>query len=467
MISFRHLGILVLAGGLLIPSAGLQQARAAAPVTVTIWTGAWVAPVGPTPIAAGIRAVIARYQQLHPNIKIDWTAYTPQQDPSTYQTLLTAISGGKAPDIAMIDRFLTAEFAAEGAVEPITPYLPKNAATLATDKHLPGAWSELHGFNGSLYGVPVIYDNVGFWALYYNKTLLQAAGITTPPTTWAQLNADAKQATKKAGSRITTLGYMPYTDTAGELDNFLYGEQGHLISSDGKTAKLNNPVAVKALGEEVAVIDAEGGWSQVARWIPPSTAPASQNPFFMQTAAMTDGGDWYLQDIALYAPKMQFGIVPLPNPAGKDYGAWAGGWSFQLVKGAAHPTEATAFMDYLTSPDGAKTFIQAAQSYGAAHHQVVVLPGALYFAYPGLVQQYNLPLLKTKYPEIYNGIQFFLNSPKTYAATFARDRNVVPGELWQAEQNAAQAALFHKMSPAAALAQQNTIIQKDINSFMK
>lgn len=456
----------VLACLVLIPSLGVRSTHAAAPVTVTIWSGTFDSPVPPTPIGAGFRAVVARYQHLHPSVKISWSEYTPQQDPSTYQTLLTAIAGGKAPDIAEVDRFLGAEFAAKGAIEPLGSYLPKDAATIPLDHRLPGAWAELHGFNGQLYGVPVIFDNVGFWSLYWNKTLFKAAGISGPPHTWAELNADAKKLTMSAGNRITQLGYLPYPDTAGELDGLMYAGNGHLMSSNGKQARLNAPDVTSALGEFVKVVDAQGGWSKVSRLVPTATTPPAQNPFFLGTAAMTDGGDWYLQDIALYAPKMQFGVAPIPNASGRKYGAWAGGWSFQLVKGAKHPAQATAFMDYLTSADAAKTFILAAQSYGQAHHQVVVLPGGLYFAYPSLVKKYNLPLLK-KYPDIYKGILWFVNAPKEYSATYARDRNVVPGELWQAEENAAENALFHKMSVKQALTQQNALVQKDIDNFYK
>jgi multiple sugar transport system substrate-binding protein len=462
----RYLCWLALVSIVLAPSLGMRAVRAATPTAVTIWSATFDSPVPPTPIGAGFKAVIARYEHLHPSVTIKWSEYTPQQDPSTYQTLLTAIAGGKAPDIAEIDRFLAAEFAAKGAIEPLGPYLPRDAATIPIDHRLPGAWEEVHGFNGQLYGVPVIFDNVGFWSLYWNKTLFRDAGLSQPPHTWAQLNADAKKLTKSAGSRIMQLGYLPYPDTAGELDSLVYAENGHMMSGNGKQARLDASVVASALREFVQAIDAEGGWSKVSRLVPTPTTPPAQNPYFLGTAAMTDGGDWYLQDIALYAPTMHFGVVPVPNSTGTNYGAWAGGWSFQLVKGATHPTQAAQFMDYLTSADAAKTFILAAQAYGRAHHQVVVLPGGLYFAYPSLVKEYNLPLLR-KYPDIYNGILWFVNAPKEYHATYARDRNVVPGELWQAEENAAENALFHKMSPQQALAQQNAIVQKDINDFYK
>ncbi len=466
MLSFRHLGVLALAGGLLIPSTGLHSAQAATSLTtITVWSAANDSPSQPTPNGAGYAAIVARYQQLHPNIKINWTEYTPQQDPGSYQTLLTAIAGGKAPDIAMVDRFVAPEFAAKGAVQALDPYLPKNPSMISTDHLMPGAWEELHGFNGSLYGIPVVFDAVGFWSLYYNKTLLSQAGIH-PPTTWAELNAAAKKLTQKAGPRITQLGYLPYPDTAGELDSFLYGQNGHIVSSDGKKAQLDNAVAVGALQEFVDVVDAQGGWSAVSRLIPTATTPAAQNPFYLGTAAMTDGGDWYLQSIALYAPNLQFGVVPMPNQAGKNYGGWAGGWSFQLVTGARHPSEAAQFMDYLTSSDAAKTFILGSQAYGQKHNQLVVLPGGLYFAWPALVTQYNLPLLK-KYPDVLAGVQSFINVPKKYHATYARDRSVVAGEVWTAEENASENALFHKMTPQQALAQQNGVIQAAIDKFYK
>jgi len=465
VIYVRHLRTLALAGCLLIPSAGLGAARAAAPVTVTLWTGTWDSPMSPDSNGAGYAAVLANYEKMNPGVHINWTAYTPKQDPSSYQTLLTAIAGGKAPDVAEVDRFDAAEFAAKDVIEPLDPYLPKNSSMLAVDRLVPGAWGELHGFNGGLYGFPVFYGAVGFWSLYYNKTIFAAAGLQAPKT-WADLNVDAKKLTQKAGPRITQLGYLPYGDTAGEFDSLLYGQNGHIISSNGKTAQLNNPVAVGALQQFVNEVDAQGGWDAVSRLIPTATTPAAQNPFFMGTAAMTDGGDWYLQSIAQYAPKLHFGVIPVPNQTGKNYGAWAGGWSFQLVKGAQHASAATQFLDYLSGSDAAKTFIMASQAYSAKHHQPPVLPGGLYFAYPGLVSQYNLPLLKT-YPDVLAGVRSFMNAPKTYYKTYARDRNVVSGELWTAEENASENALLHKMTPLQALTQQNGTIQAAINSFYK
>ena len=43
-------------------------------------------------------------------------------------------------------------------------------------------------YKGSLYAVPMSMNS---FALYYNKSILAKAGITAPPKTLAQLDADA------------------------------------------------------------------------------------------------------------------------------------------------------------------------------------------------------------------------------------------------------------------------------------
>ena len=51
--------------------------------------------------------------------------------------------------------------------------------------------------DGKTYGYP---NEVDLYALNYNKALFQAAGITHPPTTWAELVTDAQKLTKRDAS---------------------------------------------------------------------------------------------------------------------------------------------------------------------------------------------------------------------------------------------------------------------------
>jgi hypothetical protein len=53
---------------------------------------------------------------------------------------------------------------------------------------LPGAWTTVD-YDGKSYGMPWILDTK---YLFYNKEILEKAGIKAPPKTWAELNEQAK-----------------------------------------------------------------------------------------------------------------------------------------------------------------------------------------------------------------------------------------------------------------------------------
>ena len=53
---------------------------------------------------------------------------------------------------------------------------------------LPGAWTTVQ-YDGKYYGMPWILDTK---YLFYNKEILEKAGIKTPPKTWDELGEQAK-----------------------------------------------------------------------------------------------------------------------------------------------------------------------------------------------------------------------------------------------------------------------------------
>ncbi|EQD27298.1 sugar ABC transporter solute-binding protein, partial [mine drainage metagenome] len=54
------------------------------------------------------------------------------------------------------------------------------------------------------------------WALYYNKSIMKAAGIASPPKTLAQLLADSKKEWKVSGNKLEQIGFYPN----GGFENF-------------------------------------------------------------------------------------------------------------------------------------------------------------------------------------------------------------------------------------------------------
>lgn len=429
--------------------------------TITIWTTSSAAPVGPGAEPAGWKAVTSAYESAHPGVKIDWKVYTPKQDPSSYQSLLTAIAGNNGPDIAAVDRFLTFEFASKGAIEPIQPYLSANSPVYAETKVIPGASFE-QTVNKQLYGVTYPWQAVGFWSLCYNKQMFADAKLA-PPKTWADVVTDTSRLTKISGGRYTQLGYEPYP--GADATNWYYSQSNPtpLVSDNGNKADLTTPAAQAAVQQFANVMNAEGGYAKVTKFANPQNTLPSQDPFYTGHAAMDNCGDWYLQTIAEDYPKLPVGVVPLPPPSGGQPSGWAGGWGFQLVKGTKNAKPASQFLEYLMTKQASKTFLDAYTAYDTQHKLPNVIIGAVVFMYPDMVNA-DMADLKKASPDLYAATQHFIDVPKTYGTINIRPHTLAAGELFTDYDNAAVAAGLGSVSPLAALQKQNGLLQASITA---
>ena len=125
----------------------------------------------------------AKYSAAHPCVKIIRQAPATETDSAYLTHVLSQLSSGAQPGLLMLDNPELAEFAADNVLVPLKslgslPVLAKiNPANLAETT-----------YNGQLYALSLYTNTIG---IFYNKTLLQQAGITTLPKTWAEFAADA------------------------------------------------------------------------------------------------------------------------------------------------------------------------------------------------------------------------------------------------------------------------------------
>jgi len=89
--------------------------------------------------------------------------------------------------------------------------------------------------NGTLYCLPQFVDGA---ILAYNKKLLKQAGISTPPTTWPQILADANAVTQKTG----TPGFCTRGSEAGAaIATFHFGEAYYIPYSTSNKGFMVGP----------------------------------------------------------------------------------------------------------------------------------------------------------------------------------------------------------------------------------
>ena len=156
---------------------------------ITISFANWVSAEAAT--AQGINKVIAEFEDLHPNVKIESIAIPFDQ---TRQQLLTMTAGGNPPDVAMLSGPWSQELGSKGALVDLN--------TLVTDEYLNDNWKgglEAGQYEDSLYALPFSLTPHGFW---YNKGLMEKAGLdpNNPPKTMDELEVAMEQIKSKLGS---------------------------------------------------------------------------------------------------------------------------------------------------------------------------------------------------------------------------------------------------------------------------
>ncbi|MDX6453537.1 MAG: hypothetical protein QOH16_3586 [Gaiellaceae bacterium] len=212
---------------------------AATTKTVTISVASLIP--GSTPAAiAQFNAQVAEFQKANPSIKVK-----PVEYQWTGPTFAAKLAAGTLPTVFEVPFTDARTLGDNGQLADITAEV-KNLPYFS--KYNPAVLAEGTTAKGKIVALP---KGAYAQALHYNRALFTAAGLNPnkPPTTWAQLAADAKQIAQKTGK--TGYAEMAKDDnTAGWIfTTVVYSLGGRMEVGRGTSAKatLNNAKAVTAL----------------------------------------------------------------------------------------------------------------------------------------------------------------------------------------------------------------------------
>ncbi|MCX6376840.1 MAG: extracellular solute-binding protein, partial [Armatimonadetes bacterium] len=133
-----------------------------------------------------------RFNKLFPNYKVDAT-YVEGGGLETGK-LLAAIASGDVPDVVESTNYALAYgLISQGALEPLDAHLAKIGVN--PDKDIVPGFRKMLSSGGRMYLLPEVGQVV---LTYYNKAMLQKAGLSTTnlPTTFEELDAYAKALTE-------------------------------------------------------------------------------------------------------------------------------------------------------------------------------------------------------------------------------------------------------------------------------
>lgn len=329
--------ILSLAGcGQNVNSAGANSSGAGGnqPVQLTFWYG-----LGGN-LSKDVQKMVQEFNQTHPNIHVTATYQGSYSGGGAeQQKLLAALKAGDPPTLAQIEVHSMPVFASTGKLIDLTSFM-QNSSVDAPNNFLKGMLVSTE-LNGKYYGVPF---NRSVPVLYYNKTLFQKAGITAPPTTWSELEADAKKLTQGSGAN-KVYGFEPLVDW-WPWEYSVWSGGGHILANNLNSAVFDSSAATHVLSMEQSLV--KSGYAKVESG--PQYWTLMTEDFIQGKTAMDIDSIGSAAQVKAGVKNFSWGTALLPKDA--TLAVPPGGGDIAIVNGAssAQIKAAESFIEWWTSP---------------------------------------------------------------------------------------------------------------------
>lgn len=171
--------------------------------------------------------LITQFEADNPDVQVRWVD-VPWADMQS--KILTAVSAGTAPDVVN----LNPDFAAQLAGRNAWLDLDDRISTSDRERYLPKIW-QASALEDKSFGIPWYLST---HVTIYNKNLLQQAGLTQPPRTYAELAAAARQIKERTGKYAFFKTFVP-EDSADVLQSFV--QMGVPLLDEYGRAAFNTP----------------------------------------------------------------------------------------------------------------------------------------------------------------------------------------------------------------------------------
>lgn len=271
---------------------------------------------------------VAQFEHQNPNITVDSVFVAPGGQCEVPATFTSQIDAGTETNVYYtyftdLDQVLLAGQAAD-----ITPYI--NTTTIPAWNDIVPSAKKAVTAGSTVYGVPAVNYEQG---LIYNRQLFTQAHLNpdNPPTTWAQVEADAT-AIAKLGHGIWGYGDYSSQNTGGwHFSSYVDAQGGSMVNSAKTAATFNTPQAAAILQAlhtmrftDHAMSPSQGlAWGTLQKQMAAGKLGmyiAAPDDIYNQIVGQ-DGGN-----INNYA------MGPLPSTSGTPAGSLSGGNDYMFAK---------------------------------------------------------------------------------------------------------------------------------------
>ncbi|GAB4566980.1 MAG: sugar ABC transporter substrate-binding protein [Anaerolineae bacterium] len=284
------------------------------------------------------KPVIAEFEQLHPNIKVELENIGSGSE--YYTKLQTMVAGGTPPDVFYPATHVAYAYASKGAILPVQDFIDRDGIDLSEYEE---QVLDLYKMDGQVYCLPI---DTASLVVFYNKTLFDEAGVPYPKEgwTWSDFLETAKALTKDfdGDGQIDQFGVDQFRDYWPMV---VWSNTGHGLFDD-----IRHPT--KFLGTDPKVIES-------IQWVADLTLVHGVMPSDEQRADISDmfaAGKAAMQIVGHWrvprymAAEIDFDLAPLPLGEFGEPVNRADGSCFAIAAKSKHPEAAWEFVKYLAAP---------------------------------------------------------------------------------------------------------------------
>ena len=293
--------------------------------------------LGQHPKDSGILEVFEAFEKAHPTIKVEFESVPFDQ----LNSVLDARIGNKDgnPDVYWADQPRIAALSARGYTEPLSRVFEDELGPLDE------APIESSSFDGELWALPIANSTQ---LMYYNKTLLDQAGLESPSAdpaqrvTWEELTSNAKKAVD-----------------AGAGQGLMFGQTDRYYQLEALSSSLGGSVGAKGEGNLEPDFTSDA-WIEAMTWygsifedgissrgVKPEQA---DDEFLAGNVAYFVQGPWFLP--TLNGSDIDWGVAPHPYFESGEPVTATGSWSLAMSPFSDDKEAAAIFMKWMSIDDG-------------------------------------------------------------------------------------------------------------------
>jgi len=311
------------------------------------------------PMLESFRQSVEVFEASHPRVACD-LLYVPN-DLSNSQKFYTALVGDCAPEIVFVDGPQVAEWAERGLLTDLGDLMEEAGRDPAqlSKEFFPPCWRQcVH--KGRVWAVTWCADPN--FCFFWNKEAFRravaageipagAAGRIDPeraPATLEELDLYNDAITRYEGDRLVRIGLVPWGiyGRANSLFTWGWAFGGEFFDARKSRVTANDPRIVKAL-EWMCTYAKKYDVRRISS-LQSTFGSAEQNPFITGRQVMQVYHVSGLAEVRQYAPQLDYGMAPLPQPPGGEYASsWVGGWTMAIPATVRDPAKRRAAMEYI------------------------------------------------------------------------------------------------------------------------